>query len=91
MEVANFKQTCAACPSQWEGKLKDGRMFYIRYRWGYLSVSISKEATDNLSDVFNDDAKEFGMNFGDAMDGVLSTNEMIEAISNKVVFTKITE
>lgn len=39
--VATDKQTCGACPTQWEGRLKDGRDFYFRYRWGvaYLGVS----------------------------------------------------
>ena len=36
-------KTCEACPSQWEGTLDDGRNFYIRYRWGYLSLRFSEE------------------------------------------------
>ena len=36
--VVQWRQTCMACPSQWEGRLDDGRFFYGRYRWGYLSL-----------------------------------------------------
>lgn len=36
--IEHLTQTCGACPSQWEGELEDGRMLYIRYRWGYLSI-----------------------------------------------------
>ena len=43
-----LKQTCIACPSQWEGKLSDGRMVYIRYRWGHLSIRISEKPTDDI-------------------------------------------
>lgn len=42
------------CPSQWEGKLTDGRMFYARYRHGKLRISISKEPTDDVYDAFEE-------------------------------------
>lgn len=48
MEVIEIKQTCSAFPSQWEGKLKDGRMFTCHYRWGTLTIDISKEPTSNI-------------------------------------------
>jgi hypothetical protein len=38
MMVLRIVQTCAACPSQWEGFLGDGRAFYIRYRFGTLRM-----------------------------------------------------
>ena len=39
-KVKIIKNTCPACPSQWEGKTDKGRDIYIRYRWGYLTVQI---------------------------------------------------
>jgi hypothetical protein len=36
-KVVALKKTCIACPSQWEGALKDGRVVYARYRHGELS------------------------------------------------------
>lgn len=32
--VVTLEKTCTACPAQWEGKLKDGRALYARYRAG---------------------------------------------------------
>ena len=47
-QIKELKQTCFACPSQWEGKLSDGRMIHIRYRWGHLSIRISEKPTDDI-------------------------------------------
>jgi hypothetical protein len=38
--IATIKQTCYACPSQWEGKTEDGKDIYIRFRWGTLRLDI---------------------------------------------------
>ena len=46
--VETIEQTSDACPAQWEGKLTDGRTFYIRYRWGYLTFRVSEKPTDNI-------------------------------------------
>lgn len=39
MKLVSLEQTCGACPSQWEGKLEDGRFVYARYRYGHLAVT----------------------------------------------------
>jgi len=62
--VIELTQTLSACPSQWDGRTKDGEYVYIRYRWGYLSVDI---AGKNI----------FDEQIGGPMDGVLGTSEMI--------------
>jgi len=41
LEVAELRQTCEAYPSQWEGKLVDGKTIYIRYR-GVLTVQVGQ-------------------------------------------------
>lgn len=30
--VADYEMTCEALPTQYEGRLRDGRIFYFRYR-----------------------------------------------------------
>lgn len=73
--ASNLKQTCGACPSQWEGELVGGGSFYIRYRWGYLSLS------------FN--GKEVMLKqLGDGLDGVLSTNDMAIAVYPYLAFVE---
>lgn len=47
-KVVALKKTCIACPSQWEGILKDGRVVYARYRHGAsasASTSMRRSAT----------------------------------------------
>jgi hypothetical protein len=53
ISVTELKQTCRACPSQWEGVTRGGKIIYIRFRWGKLFVGIGpdiKSAVDNSSD-----------------------------------------
>lgn len=38
--LRSLQQTCAACPSQWEGETIDGEFLYVRYRFARLSVAI---------------------------------------------------
>lgn len=69
--------TCGACPSQWEGDLLDGRTFYIRYRWGGLSVRISKDVSNSYHEAVGGE-EILRLEHGDGFDGVLSTEEMQE-------------
>lgn len=62
-KVAYLEQTCTACPSQWEGKMEDGRYVYIRYRWGALSWTVGEETQ------YRDTM--------DANDGFMSTDDML--------------
>jgi len=77
MKVKNIIQTCGACPSQWEGTLEDGRMFYARYRWGGLSVRISEKSTNDSMEAVR--GKEvLYENIGDGYDGVLDQSVLVE-------------
>ena len=75
MKVKTIEQTCYACPSQWEIKLEDGRMVYVRYRWGYLSARLSPNKTDDIMDAVS--GKEiFGKTIGDKLDGYISESRL---------------
>jgi hypothetical protein len=50
LKLTELNQTCSACPSQWEGKVEDGKMIYVRYRWGNLEICISSKPTDDVMD-----------------------------------------
>ena len=50
LHLVELTQTCSAAPSQWEGRLNDGRVVYIRYRHGKLTVRIGPEDA-SVSDV----------------------------------------
>lgn len=75
LSVKSVNMTCSACPSQWEGKLIDGRMYYVRYRWGCLSVSISKEPTDDVMDTVGGQEIHYSEP-GDGFDGSMDTLTM---------------
>lgn len=83
MIVSNIVQTCSACPSQWEGKLQDGRMFYARYRWGTLTIEVSREPTDDIEIAMIPDGILFYTEkLGDAYDGILEQNKLINIMSS---------
>ena len=73
--IKYIKKTCECYPSQWEAKLMDGRMLYIRYRWGVLSIRASLKKTDNIMDAV--DGKEIlGKKLGAGFDGYLDDDAM---------------
>ncbi len=40
LEIADLEMTCPRYPSQWEGRLSDGRAIFIRYRSKKLAIVI---------------------------------------------------
>ena len=68
--VATDKQTCGACPTQWEGKLKDGRDFYFRYRWGVAYLGVSGTGSPVLAQR-TPDGVSAALTFGDGYDGFM--------------------
>jgi len=81
VNVIKITQTCLACPSQWEGVTDDGKMIYIRYRYGGLSVRISQQATKDIFDAVS--GKEIiGVDIGDEYDGYISYDEMKDRVKS---------
>ena len=50
LEIISIRRTSFFAFAQWECKLKDGRMLYIRERHDNLTISISPEETDDIFD-----------------------------------------
>lgn len=74
--ITEVTQTCGACPSQWEGKLEDSRTFYVRYRWGYLSVCVSPGPTDSMDEAVRGE-EVYGAQLGREFDGCLDWDEVL--------------
>lgn len=74
-KVKTITQTCYACPSQWEGVLENGDTFYIRYRWGYLSLDIPFDTT------------VFSKQLGDNLHGILHKHQLIFALLEQLDFS----
>lgn len=68
--VDDIEMTCEACPSQWEGRTRDGRFVYVRYRWGGLQVGFGATLDDAIAD------ETIYREIGDDMHGVLSYDEL---------------
>jgi len=80
MKVIEIRQTCGACPSQWEGKLSDGRYVYVRYRYGYLSISVGGPT---VADAVRGE-EVFGQDIGDGLDGFMSYEELKQHTQGKI-------
>lgn len=79
MKIINLECTCGACPTQYEGKLEDGRMFYFRYRWGYASLSVSPKESNDVYDAVSGE-EVYGEQLSDEWDGVLEEAKVIEIL-----------
>ncbi len=75
MKIKTIVETCYACPSQWDIKLEDGRMIYARYRYGYLSIRISSDITEDIYDAVSGN-EIYGKQLGDNLDGIISEKEL---------------
>lgn len=62
--IAEQEQTCGACPEQYEGRLVDGRHFYLRYRWGVARLGLGATA-----DAAVEDPAASYMEWGDNLQG----------------------
>lgn len=62
-KVKEIKETCAGCPSQWEGTLKNGASLYIKYRYGTLRIDVAGTTL-------------YTKNVGGPLDGCMTFNEL---------------
>lgn len=74
-KVVALKKTCTACPSQWEGRLEDGRVIYARYRHGALSVGIGDDIDEAVHNGWTDEAL-YADYVGDGFDGYMDFEEL---------------
>jgi hypothetical protein len=49
MKLIELTRTCSDCPTQWDGRLDDGRVVYIRYRHERLSIKVGPVDGDYLN------------------------------------------
>jgi len=76
--LKNLINTCTLCPSQWEGELDDGRLIYIRYRWGYLRVELGLHNITHIDKEFLDNAHTiFVWESEDDFDGIMSLERLV--------------
>lgn len=74
-EVVALKKTSLACPSQWEGALEDGRVVYVRYRHGALSVGVGNDIDEAVHNGMSDQAF-YADYVGNGLDGFMDFEEL---------------
>jgi len=89
-KIKELIKTCEVFPSQWQGTFEDGRMFYIRYRWGNLNVYVSKEPTTEVFDAVNGDNILSLDNHGEQFDGYMENETMLNLIKNIIDYEQRT-
>ena len=82
----NFRMTCSACPSQWEGKADDGRVIYVRFRHGEFTAGIGKTLDDAVAATMFAQEGELICAVATDGDGHMTTAEMEELLKGKVQF-----
>ena len=85
--VVSYAQTCFAVPSQWEGTLEDGRMFYIRFRNGRFRVRVSRDPTTDVMDAVRGVDLVDEEIRGSEDDGFMDEAEMLERTAGLLDFS----
>lgn len=88
LSATSLVRTCFACPSQWQGHLTDGRMFYVRYRHGNLTVGVSAEPTNDVFDAVNGEMV-FCKSIGDSLDGFMGVGEVMDYLKGVISFKNV--
>lgn len=85
IHVLGLKQTCHACPSQWEARDRQGRELYFRYRWGCLSVRHA--SVEHPDDALHETAAEIIRDYiGDHMDGFMTEEDLKKHTADRLIF-----
>jgi hypothetical protein len=66
--IVKVKQTCYACPSQWDAWTRSGNYLYLRYRFGYGTVNCYDEDIEWHMQNYTQVAS---FSYGDGLDGVI--------------------
>lgn len=83
-KIIYLEQTSRFCPTQYEGKMEDGRVIYIRYLWGKLSYGVRK----NLNDCFKEENYKYLCEFGDEYDSSTTIKVIRSKMSEVFDFSK---
>jgi hypothetical protein len=80
--VTELVRTSLASPSQWEGKTKDGRAIYIRYRSGWLEVGVGDNVDQaaDASAAVDDSVPLYREKIGGNLDGEIAEDELLDRL-----------
>lgn len=78
INVVEYRQTCVACPSQWEGTTDKGEFVYARYRHGFLRVEVAPSYESWEKAWGRTDFTVVSGEYGDDLDGFMTDEELRE-------------
>ena len=83
--IKELECTCSCCPSQWEGVTEKNETVYIRYRWGCLTIKLSKPGGTAFDAIRNGELI-YSEQLGGELDGNMSSGEVKEIIKKNHLF-----
>lgn len=91
IEVTEVLMTCPGLPAQWEGRTADDRALYVRYRHGWLEVSVSHPggSVDDAIDVQlgkGTGERVLAVQIGGEYDGHMEPSELAEHTKGHVTW-----
>lgn len=90
LKIVEYIKTCSACPAQWEMWVKNGRMIYVRYRYGHLTVNISEKPTEDVAKAIN--GKEIlSLHCGDDYHGEMEIETLEKLTKGILDFSRLTK
>ncbi|ACU63420.1 hypothetical protein [Chitinophaga pinensis] len=78
--IVKIERTCSAFPTQYEGTLDNGKMFYFRFRWGELCISESISPTEDIDDAIIGTVV-LEIQTDDDWNGVMSPEQVVSYLS----------
>jgi len=88
VKIVDIVRTCTAWPSQWEGKLSDGRMFCARFHHSNFSLSLSVKPTDDVIECLDNPEQALQCYIVDGNDGFMTDLEFLNLlVENKIVMS----
>jgi hypothetical protein len=73
--IAALEKTCIACPAQWEGRMESGEWFYVRYRYGFLTVGFGPDLDAAIEAGRGPEGYEWENPDADGLDGWMQWEE----------------
>ena len=73
--VAEIEKTCIAAPAQWEGRMESGEAFYVRYRYGFLTIGFGADLDAAVNAASSPDGYEWENPDADGLDGWMEWEE----------------
>jgi len=83
--IKELECTCSCCPSQWEGVTENNEAVYIRYRWGRLTIELSKP-DGTVFDAIRNGELIYSERIGGELDGDISPEEVKRIIVENNLF-----